>query len=376
MTTRVAIIGCGFIGGIHSRALKGLIGGGLVDARVVAVADADTERAAAFGAAHRADVVTDDPAIAMADADAVWICTPTSSHRALVEGAAAAGLAVYCEKPLATSVDDVLAMVDCVETAGVPHQVGLVLRAAGPIATLQRLATDSPTVGRPMAVVFRDDQYFPNQGQYGSGWRADVAVAGGGTLIEHSIHDLDVLAWVLGPVRTVTCRTANFAGHEGIEDVAALTAEHASGATSSLISVWHQVLSRPSTRRIEVFCERAFVWLDDDMGGPVHLVRDGGDQIVPTPTAAGWIDQLAVPPAWRPGLAAYAAADRAFLTALAAGTRPAPGFDVAVAAHLVADAAYRSAGLGGAPTPVAGPGRVVVTGHVREDGHSDTGVKG
>ena len=355
MTTRVAVIGCGFIGGIHSRALKGLIGGGLVDARVVAVADADTERAAAFGAAHRADVITDDPATAMAGADAVWICTPTSSHRALVERAAEAGLAVYCEKPLATSIDDVLAMAGCVETAGVPHQVGLVLRAAEPFATLQRLATDGATVGRPMAVVFRDDQYFPNQGQYGSEWRADVTVAGGGALIEHSIHDLDVLAWVLGPVRTVTCRTANFAGHDGIEDVAAVTAEHASGATSSLISVWHQVLSRPSTRRVEVFCERAFLWLDDDMGGPVHLVRDGGDQIVPTPTGAGWIEQLAVPPAWRPGLAAYAAADRAFLTAVAAGTRPAPGFDVAVAAHLVADAAYRSAALGGAPTPVANP---------------------
>ena len=55
--------------------------------------------------------------------------------------------------------------------------------------------------GRPLAVVFRDDQYFPIQGQYGSTWRTDVAVAGGGTLIEHSIHDLDVCAgsWARPP---------------------------------------------------------------------------------------------------------------------------------------------------------------------------------
>jgi predicted dehydrogenase len=353
MTTRVAIIGCGFIGAIHSRSLKGLIGGGLVDAEVVAVADADIDRARPFARAHRAGLATDEPEAVLEDADAVWICTPTSTHRHLVEMAAAAGLAIYCEKPLAPSLDDVLAMSAAVDEAGVPNQVGLVLRSAAPIAELQRLATAGEPVGRPMAAVLRDDQYFPNQGQYGSAWRADVAIAGGGTLIEHSIHDLDVLAWVLGPVRNLTCRTANFAGHAGIEDVAVVTMEHESGATSSLTSVWHQVLSRPSTRRIEVFCEKALLWLDDDMLGPVHAVHDTGEQEIPTPTGADWLDRLAVPPAWRLGLAAYAAADRSFLAAVAAGQAPDPGFDAAVAAHRVADAAYRSAALGGAPTPVA-----------------------
>jgi predicted dehydrogenase len=204
-----------------------------------------------------------------------------------------------------------------------------------------------------MTAVFRDDQYFPDQGQYGSTWRADVAVAGGGTLIEHSIHDIDVLAWLLGPITSVTCRTANFAGHEGVEDVALVTAEHAGGATSSLISVWHQVLSRPSTRRIEVFCERALLWLDDDMGGPVHVVDSNGDRPVPTVTGEGWVDRLDVPEAFRHAVAAYAAADRAFLQAIDAGKAPDPGFEVAVSAHLVADAAYRSAAAGGVPTPVA-----------------------
>jgi predicted dehydrogenase len=285
-------------------------------------------------------------------------------------------VAIYCEKPLATTLDDVTAMAECVEQAGVAHQVGLVLRSSDPVAELRRRATDEKATGRAMTAILRDDQYLPNQGQYGSAWRADVAVAGGGTLIEHSIHDLDLLAWVLGPIGTVTCRTANFAGHEGIEDVAIVTADHAGGATSSLISVWHQILSRPSTRRIEVFGERALVWLDDEMGGPVHVVDSAGEQVIRTVTGEDWIDRLAVPPAWRPGLAAYAAADRTFLTAVAAGERPDPGFDVAVTAHVVAAAAYRSAAAGGRPTPVAQAGRVVVTGPVREDGRSDTGVKG
>jgi predicted dehydrogenase len=350
---RIAIVGCGWIGAVHSRALRGLIKGGLVDASVVTVCDNDIDRALAFARAHDAEVATTDSAEAMAGADAVWICTPTSSHRELVEAAVAAGLAIYCEKPLAPTIADVRAMVDAVVTAGVPAQVGLVMRAAAPIVTLQRLANDAGALGRPMAAVYRDDQYFPIQGRYASQWRSDVATAGGGALIEHSIHDVDVLAWVLGPIVEVTCRTANFAGHEGIEDVAACTFSHASGATSSLVSVWHQVLTRPSLRRIEVFCERAFLWLDDDGAGPVHVEQGKGSHEVRAATAEEWIADLAVADQWRDGLAPYAAADRSFLEALVAGRPPDPGFEVAAAAHLAVDAAYRSAALGGVPTTVA-----------------------
>ncbi|MEY2476999.1 MAG: hypothetical protein QOG87_2314 [Actinomycetota bacterium] len=352
MTIRVAIVGCGWIGAVHSRALRGLIRGELVDAAVVAACDADLDRAVTFARAHDADVATTDPAVAMAEADAVWVCTPTSSHRALVEHAAGAGLAVFCEKPLAPTLVDVVAMTDVVAAAGVPAQVGLVMRAEAPIAALQRLVTEG-AMGRPMAAAYRDDQFFPNQGRYASTWRADVAVAGGGTLIEHSIHDLDVLAWVLGPITDVTCRTSNYAGHEGVEDVAVCTFTHTSGATSSLVSVWHQVMTRPSLRRIEVFCERALLWLDDDGGGPVHVEQTSGTHDVEARTAATWIDALAVPDEYRVALAPYAAADLDFLDAVASGRPPQPSFEVALAAHRVADAAYRSAALGGVPITVA-----------------------
>jgi predicted dehydrogenase len=320
---------------------------------VVATCDADLDRALAFARPHDAALATTDPAEALADADAVWICTPTSSHRHLVEQAAAAGLAVFCEKPLATTLVDVMAMTDAVTAAGVPAQVGLVMRAEAPVAALQRLAADGGALGRPMAAAYRDDQYFPNQGRYASTWRADVEMAGGGTLIEHSIHDLDVLAWVLGPITEVTCRTSNFAGHEGVEDVAVCTFIHESGATSSLVSVWHQVMTRPSLRRIEVFCERALLWLDDDGAGPVHVEQNSGAHEVEARTAEAWIDALAVPDDHRQALAPYAAADREFLDAVAGGRAPEPGFEVALAAHRVADAAYRSAALGGVPTAVA-----------------------
>ena len=252
---RIAIIGCGFIGGIHSMVLWGLRHAGYTDAAVVACCDTDLERARLFALYHGASLVTADPTDAMAIADVGWICTPTFSHRALIDVACSLKLPVYCEKPLAPTLAESEALVAAVTAAGIPVQVGLVLRHSG-VLDAARQRVQSGDLGRLMAIVFRDDQYFPIQGQYGSSWRADVSMAGGGTLIEHSIHDLDVLAWMAGPVDSVMAHTANFAGHQGVEDVAAVTLVHESGATSTLVSVWHSVMSRPSTRRVEILCER------------------------------------------------------------------------------------------------------------------------
>ncbi len=358
MTARVGIVGCGWIGGVHSRSIKAVVDGGLADAQVVATCDPHLERAQAFAKAHRADVATTDVAEVLAVSDVVWVCTPTGTHRALVEAAAEAGVALYCEKPLAPTLSDVLAMAAAVEKAGIANQVGLVLRVEAPIVELERLLADGAgQLGRPMAAILRDDQFFPIQGQYtsagGGTWRADVAQAGGGALLEHSIHDLDALAWLLGPIIEVSCRTANFAGHEGIEDMAAATLVHESGLTSTLVSVWHDMLTRPSSRRLEVFCQKALLWVDREDTGPVHVEAHDGTYDVAADTAAGWVAELPVPGNWRQGLAPYAIADRAFLDAVADGRPGWPDFDAAVTAHLVADAAYRSAAAGGRPVPVA-----------------------
>jgi len=344
-TTRIGIIGCGFITQLHSRALRGIIKAGLVDAAVVATLDRDRDRAASCATAHGAEVFDDVDAM-LAAVDAVWICTPTSSHRALVERAAAAGVAVFCEKPLATTLADAEAMARAADA--VPSQVGLVLRTSpvyGAVADLVR----GGDLGRPMAVVFRDDQYLPNQGQYASEWRADVTIAGGGTLLEHSIHDLDVLRWLLGDVSSVSARTANFAGHAGIEDLAVATLTFESGAVASLTSVWHQVLTRPSTRSLEVICEHGIVRVDgNEYEGPLELVADSGNETrrVEPPQ---WVLDLPIDEPWRRYAGTYAPQALAFLTALAEGRRPEPGLDVAVAAHRLADAVYRSAALGGSP---------------------------
>jgi UDP-N-acetyl-2-amino-2-deoxyglucuronate dehydrogenase len=347
---RLGLIGCGFVAGLHSRALKGLARAGVVDAEVVATCDLDRGRAESFARAHRADLATQDPGQVLGAVDAVWVSTPTASHRRLVEAAVGAGVAVFCEKPLATDLADAEAMGAAVTAARVPAQVGLVLRSSPPYRRVVEVVR-SGALGRPLAVVFRDDQYFPTQGQYGSTWRADVAQAGGGTLLEHSIHDLDVLGWLLGDLVWAGARTANFAGCPGIEDVAVATLGYAGGATASLVSVWHQILSRPSGRYLEVICEHGMAVAPSEYTGPVRLLTDRANEDLPCP-AAPWHADLPVDERWRPAVAPYATQARAFLDAVAEGQEPEPGFGVAVTAHRAADALYRSAAGEGVAVPL------------------------
>jgi predicted dehydrogenase len=146
----------------------------------------------------------------------------------------------------------------------------------------------------------------------------------------------------------VSARTANFAGHPGIEDVAVATLGFASGATASLVSVWHQVLARPSTRWLEVLCEHGVVAAPDEYLAPLRLTTDAGSEevaVAPPP----WTAELPTDERWRAALTVYAPQSRAFLDALAERREPTPGLDVAVRAHRLADAVYRSAAAGGVP---------------------------
>jgi predicted dehydrogenase len=113
--------------------------------------------------------------------------------------------------------------------------------------------------------------------------------------------------------------------------------------------VWHDILSRGSTRRVEVFCRQGMVWLDNDFLGPLHVQTSAGTEVLACPPP-GWVRELALGDD-EVGLAvsAYVEADRAFLDAVSAGRVPEPSFAEAVVAHRLVDAAYRSSAVGGAP---------------------------
>jgi predicted dehydrogenase len=331
MTIRVGFIGAGLIATFHSKMIKR----SGVEVVRAGVFDIDAPRAAEF--AHASGHTVLDSEVAVLDScDAVYICTWTSEHPRLVAAAATRGLAIFCEKPLATNLADARMMAEQVRAAGVTNQVGLTLRRS-PAYLWAKHLIDDPAAGPVMTVVFRDDQFIPIQGHYSSTWRADKARAGAGTLIEHSIHDVDMLHFLVGDIANVHARSANHHGHDGIEDALTATFAFTNGAIGTLASVWHDNLARPSLRRVEVFCARRYIHLDgDDWTGPVHWTdTDGsehhleGDALQSAVEAAGLLE-------------GPANADAAFLQAAINGTPAWPDFTVAVQAHEVVDAMYRS----------------------------------
>jgi predicted dehydrogenase len=279
------------------------------------------------------------------------VCTWTAAHLAVVEAAVDAGRPVFCEKPLAPDLASSERVASLLER--VPHQVGLVLRWS-PVFQRAAEIIASGDIGTPLATVMRDDQYFPIQGMYGSTWRKNVEHAGGGTLIEHSIHDVDVLRWLLGDPAWVSARTASHFGYPGIEDTAAVTFTYAAGSVAQLTSVWHQVLTRESGRHLEVFCETGTLWTDDDYLGPLYVQTSDGTREVPG-ALPEWAGLLTVPQVYTHAVAHYASAARAFLGRLAALARgeeagpDRPAAADALAAHRLVDRAYCSAASAGAP---------------------------
>ncbi|MEO6205252.1 MAG: Gfo/Idh/MocA family oxidoreductase [Mycobacteriales bacterium] len=341
----IGLVGTGLMGGHHTWALQALAKAGLIDAQVTVVHDLDSARAQAFADEHVLHAARD-----LADlvdrVDVVWITTWTSGHLEPAAAAAAAGKAVFVEKPLAPTLDQ------CEELAavlrGVPHQVGLILRHAPAYALLAGLV-HSGRFGRPMAALFRDDQRFPLDGPYGSTWRADVERAGGGTLIEHSVHDVDVLIWLLGTPVAASAHTTAFAGKPGIEDMAQVRLEFAGGHSAALTSVWHRVEGRTTNRRLEVFCEDGVLWMDGEVG-PVNVETSAGiEQLAaPFPALLDGLGLEQIPETWREAAAGLALQAKAFLDGLDAGVAGWPSVDDALVAHRAVDAAYRSAAGSGA----------------------------
>ena len=264
------MLGAGLIARHHAASLRS----SGAPAALGPVYDPETVRSEEVVARFGGRVVAEEIAV-VEGSDAVYVCTWTSEHPRLVELACGAGRAVFCEKPLATDLSGARAMTTSVTRAGVVNQVGLVLRSAPGFALLRHLVT-GPEAGRIVSVVFRDDQQIPLGGYYASDWRADRRRAGAGTLLEHSIHDLDLVEWLAGPITVVSAHAGNVHGHEGIEDTVGVAFVLAGGATGVLTSVWHDVPGRLSSRHLEIFCERGRFWADGNAAEAVGWELEAG----------------------------------------------------------------------------------------------------
>jgi predicted dehydrogenase len=263
----------------------------------------------------------------------------------LVAAAVRRGINIFCEKPLARSFREAGEMCSTISHANVKNQVGLVLRYS-PVYNVIKQLISNPDLGRPMSVLFRDDQYFPIRGIYGSTWRSDLDMAGGGALIEHSIHDADIMRWLFGEIRRISGIVKNFAGHRGIEDLASARFQFENGCVGHLDSVWHNIMKRESNRYMEIFFENGYICSDSDFIGPISYQMGSEDlcSISEDEVLERYISSIRLDrPEHKPLHSAQGLEDYHFLKALESDVRPSPDFTVALKAHEVVEAIYRAA---------------------------------
>jgi 1,5-anhydro-D-fructose reductase (1,5-anhydro-D-mannitol-forming) len=188
------------------------------ESEVVAVASADAERAAAYAAElgiprvyGSAEELVADPEI-----DVVYVSSTNERHEPQVLAAAAAGKHVLCEKPLALTLESARRMVAACRAADVVMGTNHHLRNAAAHRTMRDLVADG-AIGQPLAARVFHAVYLPPHLQ---GWRIERPEAGGGVILDITVHDADTLRFVLGDeVTEVTALTANQGmGKAGLED--------------------------------------------------------------------------------------------------------------------------------------------------------------
>jgi len=185
---------------------------------VVSVMSSNAERGRKYADDHgiakavtSLDDLVNDPAI-----DAVYISTTNELHRDQALAAAKAGKHILCEKPLAMSLDDARAMVQAAKDAGVVLATNHHLRNAATHRAV-REAIKAGRIGTPLAARVFHAVYLPPHLQ---GWRLEKPEAGGGVILDITVHDADTLRFVLDsdPVEAIAFSQAGGMGKAGLED--------------------------------------------------------------------------------------------------------------------------------------------------------------
>lgn len=186
---RIAVVGAGRIGVTHAENLARRVRG----ARLVAVTTSMEERAAeARRCCGDVAVYPDlDALLAAEELDAVCIATSTSAHADNVEQCAAAGLQIFCEKPLALTLADCDRAIAAVERAGVKLMMGHVRQFDAGHVEAKRLI-EAGAIGKPLVFRAISGDVDPPPPSF-----ADPAVSGG-LILDAMYHDLYVARWLLG----------------------------------------------------------------------------------------------------------------------------------------------------------------------------------
>lgn len=324
----IAVIGAGRIGQIHASNLAARASE-RGDLKIFGIADAVDAAAAALATRVGAPVVTAEAALASPDCNAVLIASPTDTHAELIEQAAQAGKAIFCEKPVDLSAERIRAVMTVVEDSGVPLFIGFNRRFDPNFAAL-KARIDAGQVGDVELVTILSRDPTPPPVSY--------IERSGGLFRDMMIHDFDMARFLLGEepveVHAVGSSLVDPAiGAAGDVDTAAVLLRTASGKIAQISN------SRRATygydQRVEVHGAKGLLRAGNIHETSVELATGGG--FTADPVQPFFLERYA---------AAYRLELDAFLACARGEKAPSPDGEDGLKAQLLADAATTAAQSG------------------------------
>ncbi|HLH64706.1 MAG TPA: inositol 2-dehydrogenase [Solirubrobacteraceae bacterium] len=243
---RVGVAGLGRIGEMHCELLSGAVAG----ARLQAVFDLEPGRAGSLADRHGVRAARGFDELLGDDIDAVAICTPTDAHAEQVSRAAGAGVAIFCEKPLALDRASLERAAADVEAAGVTFQIGF-NRRFDPAHASVRDAVASGRIGELHLLRITSRDPAPPSLEY--------VRKSGGLFLDMTIHDFDMARFITGSEVVEVYARAGVRvdprlSAEGDVDTAAMLLEHADGCLTTIDNSRRAVYGYD--QRVEAFGSR------------------------------------------------------------------------------------------------------------------------
>lgn len=228
---KTAIVGCGKVAGTHALAYQSL-----PNSELVSVCDVAAERANAFAERLHVNAYTDLAEMLKREkVDVLSVCTQHTQHPAAVEIAAAAGVHVISEKPLAID------LASCDHAIAVAHAAGIKLGVISQrrwYEPVQRMkdAIDAGKLGKPVLAMvtmlgWREPAYYRSDP-----WRGTWKGEGGGVVVSQAPHYLDLLCWLMGPAVELQGYWDNY-NHPGVEvdDTVVASVRFKNGGMASIV---------------------------------------------------------------------------------------------------------------------------------------------
>jgi predicted dehydrogenase len=231
---KVGIIGCGAIAELRARALCGRGSGS--GARLVAVSDADPDRASAFARRFGARVLPGVEALVSdREVEAVIVSTPPVAHGEGVLAALSAGRSVLCEKPLAPDPLTARQMVEEAKRRNLPLMCGFNHRFFPAVSSVRELLRAGQ-----LGALDRIRAYAGHSGapEFSTSWITDRRVVGGGALMDNGIHIVDLVRHLAGEIVEVMARVSSRVYRLEVEDNATVQMVAANGCVIALEASW------------------------------------------------------------------------------------------------------------------------------------------